>query len=92
MPSIKHGTVTGYTTHRCRCQDCLLAMRVCLREHRARRFAARQLIGGRLIAVDVEEHGTNTAYANAGCRCVSCTVAHREYLRSWRRRVRGEGA
>lgn len=64
-----------YRNHRCRCEVCVEGNRADMRAARARRFAARQLIDGRLVAVDASRHGASTTYTNHGCRCGPCTTA-----------------
>ena len=53
------------------------------REARARRYAARIRVGGRLVAVNVE-HGKPGTYTNHGCQCERCTAAHAAKQRRWR--------
>lgn len=47
------------------------------RRNRQARFAARQLIDGRLVAVNAKEHGSASTYTNHGCQCEPCRRAHR---------------
>lgn len=84
MAQTKHGTITAYTHHCCRCDDCRAANRRREQASRVRRYAARRVVGGRLVAVDATEHGKGATYNYWGCRCLPCTVAHRE-----RRRMQG---
>ena len=48
-------------------------------EHRARRWAARVEVDGRLVAVNAREHGKRSTRSNHGCECEPCMVAEREY-------------
>lgn len=47
------------------------------RDKRWEKRALRQLIDGRLVAVEAVDHGIYTTYQNWHCRCVPCTEAHR---------------
>jgi len=41
------------------------------------KYAARQLVAGRLVApVPGEQHGKKATYCNHGCRCRPCTAAN----------------
>lgn len=46
------------------------------RQQRWKRAATRELIDGRLVAVNANEHGTCSTYGNWHCRCEPCTYAH----------------
>jgi hypothetical protein len=39
----RHGTIRGYTTHRCRCEPCKAAWATYHRDYRAQRKAAKKL-------------------------------------------------
>lgn len=56
--------------------------------NRRGRFAARQLIDGRLVAVAAAEHGSASTYVNHGCRCERCCTAHRAKMTRDRHRRR----
>jgi hypothetical protein len=71
---IRHG-VTAYVHHGCRCPVCTAANTARHRPARARRWASRELIDGRLVATQAETHGTWSTYANWGCRCKPCDDA-----------------
>lgn len=70
----RHGTSSGYSRHRCRCDAC----RAWSREHYA---AQRYREAAGLIREKGWQHGTWSGYNNHGCRCTRCLVAshvHRE--------------
>jgi len=52
---------------------------------RAQRFAARELIDGRLVAVKASQHGSATTYSNHGCRCQPCTDANIRRMQEYKR-------
>jgi hypothetical protein len=69
-----HGTVGGYTNHKCRCVACRAVKTA---EHKA--YRAR-------LAVSPWEaipHGTATGYANWGCRCPACSAAYSSVRKRW---------
>lgn len=70
-----HGTRNGYLDHKCRCAACTSAHSDYQRQRRAARYAARQLVGGCLVAVDAPRHGNASTYGNWGCRCQPCAAA-----------------
>lgn len=79
-----HGTSGHYTRQRCRCAECTDGVRHDVAGCRARRYAKRVLIDGRLVAPGPVEHGVSTTYTNHGCRCPECTAASTEATRQWR--------
>ena len=62
----RHGTVTAYNNHGCRCPRCTEAARVA-------RAAWRASLQDRPSAEI--PHGTWSGYANWGCRCNDCKAA-----------------
>lgn len=58
--AVRHGTISAYRNHGCRCEEC----RAVQREYNARNRAARKAAGA-------FNHGTRSAY-DAGCRCRRC--------------------
>lgn len=72
---IRHGVISGYTYHRCRCADCTEAARV-----HVKRWMAK------LDPADAP-HGTRNGYISYRCRCAACTAANTAYMRKWRARV-----
>ena len=85
-----HGMLGSYTTKRCRCDVCRAASADYVRNVRALRREARELINGRLTAVDHRvKHGTHAGYNNWCCRCVECTRAGTEYVVSRRKMRQG---
>ena len=79
-----HGTLGGYTNHRCRCDACRAANARHFREAKARR--------SREIPAHV--HGTPNGYGNYKCRCAACTTAWAEVTleRRHRREAKADGA
>lgn len=65
IKATSHGTITGYISAGCRCDDCRSAWSVYQRERTAR-VKAEIANGARQV-----EHGTQRAY-RAGCRCDVC--------------------
>lgn len=80
---LTHG-YSGYTNHHCRCDVCIAGNRENQRNTRAKRYAARHLINGRLVAVNAKQHGSPHTYTNHGCRCEPCTEAWVEYAKARR--------
>ena len=78
--TIKHGTLGGYTNHRCRCVDCTLANSIRQALYRPRIRAAG-------LPDNDPRHGTNNGYTNYGCRCDDCTAANTAAGRAWRGRA-----
>lgn len=58
------------------------------RRNRAKRFAARVEIDGRLVAVNAREHGTVSTRSNHGCECDPCRSAARGFNTPYRRERR----
>ncbi|MFG3579224.1 hypothetical protein [Micromonospora chersina] len=75
---IRHGTMTGYTTDLCRCEECRAAIREYQRKRRKNR--AKQPPKRSEL-----KHGTAGRYRK-GCRCEECCEAFLEYGRDYRRR------
>ena len=73
-----HGTLTWYTGHRCRCEEC--------RAVNAAYQAAKVQQRARLLAVGLitVKHGTENAYGNYGCRCEECRDARAATSRRYR--------
>ncbi len=67
---MKHGTDTGYSWHKCRCDECKEAHRLVAQK---RRRAAG------MRAVVPAQHGTWGMYVNKKCRCAPCKLAAKEY-------------
>lgn len=75
--TVRHGDPHAYAAG-CPCRRCLDAHRDYNRELRHRRYAAREWVNGRLVAVQVGlRHGRVSTYNNWGCRCDPCTRACR---------------
>ena len=74
-----HGTISRYTNHGCRCDECRAAMTEYMRQYTARKAAGQPV---RKYA----KHGVRARY-NAGCRCARCTEANRIYNRKIDRRL-----
>lgn len=73
--TIKHGTVSGYSYHKCRCDQCRAASTEYRRKRRQRGINADSPI----------THGTLTGY-DLGCRCDPCRHGKSVYLAEWRKR------
>lgn len=72
---MKHGTITGYTHHKCRCDECRAAWRLYDREYKAgRRRSAERL-------PKPVPHGTLNGYQRYKCRCELCRTASAAYAR-----------
>lgn len=87
---VEHGTASCYVTG-CRRTECREAMLVSNRRSRAKRYADRELIDGRLVAFGEKvTHGTRTAHGYYGCRCEQCAAAHADRARlRYRRKIAG---
>ncbi len=73
-PVLKHGSITSYTTHGCRCDACREALRVYTRDIRAARLARRTVRDGRPYALEdangnLLPHGVPSTYQNWGGAC-----------------------
>jgi hypothetical protein len=73
-----HGTLTRYTTHNCRCDEC----RTAATEHKRRvnGYRSRAVVDAERAA----QHGTESKYTNSGCRCDACRAASAAARRSRR--------
>lgn len=65
-----HGTRTGYTYHKCRCEACTKANRDYQRAATARR---------KTRTPPDSVHGTTGGYSNWGCRCEACSAVYAEH-------------
>lgn len=83
--SPKHGTVTGYTNYKCRCEPC----RKSWREYKAARIRQQKIDG---LAPDDARHGTMNAYMNFSCRCNECDAAATFYRKARYQRLKAERA
>lgn len=63
----RHGTITGYTTDKCRCADCKAAWAGYQATWRAQRLASPDC-----------QHGNRVTYLS-GCRCDECRAANAAY-------------
>lgn len=73
----RHGTITGYMNHRCRCDDCKQAASTYTRERR-----------NRGLPIPEHSHGSNSTYVNYRCRCQPCKDAHAAYHRQYQKQVK----
>jgi hypothetical protein len=80
-PLYPHGTIGGYTNHRCRCEHC----RRVAAAYQADRTARKRKAG---IPPDHPAHGTWNGYNNYGCRCEPCRVARSAYEAERRKAAR----
>jgi hypothetical protein len=76
---MKHGTISTYTNHCCRCPQCTEANRAHYRRRRALAGTA-ALHGPRL-----PRHGTRVEYIKHGCRCQLCRTAEATYRAKYRK-------
>jgi hypothetical protein len=79
-----HGTLDGYTNHRCRCEGCRKANAAWQKGARLRRTKAK-LPSNR-------KHGVYATYLNYGCRCKACKKANADYGNSRRSKGAPENA
>ena len=75
--TVPHGTITGYTYHRCRCSECRAA-------NTARAALGRRNRKHKQPPDTV--HGTPGGYSNWGCRCEPCRLAERKKMQDYRAR------
>ena len=73
----RHGTLNGYTNHKCRCVPCLDFGRNYFKEKARERREKGLPAGSRL-------HGTEGGYSNYKCRCEPCMKARSDYAAIWR--------
>jgi 5-methylcytosine-specific restriction endonuclease McrA len=76
---VRHGTLTGYTTDRCRCDECSDTYRAYQREWKAARL------------VDPDAPHDRVRYL-CGCRCVACRAANAAYNMGRKARLRDSQA
>lgn len=72
----EHGGTGSRYEQGCRCDVCTDAHRTRVRKRRYARMENREVVDGRLVAVDAPSHGKASTYKNWGCRCAPCTDAH----------------
>ena len=77
MTTVRHGTLSGYRNHGCRCTKCRAASAAYQAEWRARPRDPDSL-----------RHGEASTYCNQGCRCVPCTAASAAYQQAYRQQAR----
>ena len=63
----RHGTLSAYLNHDCRCDPCKAANAANQRRYRAEK---------KKQEVPPEVHGTDNGYTNYGCREACCRAAH----------------
>lgn len=72
---MKHGTISGYQHHKCRCTDCCNAKREYEKKLKLKKLEGiPELVGPKPI-----QHGTHNAYTNRKCRCEICSAFMRGY-------------
>lgn len=85
----RHGTVTGYNNHRCRCDGCREAWRV---YHLAYLYrTGRQRPMAEFLASRMLSHGTISGYKR-GCRCDLCQPVGAATRKMYRDRVKARAA
>lgn len=90
----RHGTLTAYSYHKCRCEVCYAAIRAdragktamynaASQRYRERKAAAEGRVLGQAFwkSPDWTWHGTIGGYSNHKCRCDACSKAFSEYQR-----------
>lgn len=75
----RHGSLTAYNHHRCRCAACVRVHREANRRQRLERLE-------KGLAPDDPRHGTDNAYSNWKCRCGPCRAAHSDVLKHYKHR------
>lgn len=78
----RHGTVSEYSNHGCRCDHC----REANKKYRAERKKINLSKSTRQ-----KRHGTRDEYSRYDCRCDACVEANREYTQTWLRKRKAEG-
>lgn len=73
----RHGAVTAYGYHGCRCDRCKAANTAAQQAARNRRAAA-----AAFEQIPRQVHGTENGYSNYRCRCDRCKAAHAEAART----------
>ena len=81
----RHGHRVNYLRG---CRFCTQTTRVITQRLRARRYAERVPVNGRLISPTSPGHGTPNSYNNYGCRCRECTDVWKLAMRERRARRR----
>lgn len=79
--SPRHGTLTGYTRHKCRCEKCYAAYTKARKDLEFRRRKTG-------LSKDDPRHGTPNGYKHYGCKCGPCREAQREYVQKKREAIR----
>ncbi len=69
----RHGTVSEYNNHKCRCAPCREANREYRRKRRTLYIADKER---------TPDHGTRNEYSNYGCRCDKCREAYSIYQKN----------
>lgn len=81
----EHGTITGYLSRKCRCDECKRAYADYRREYRM----------GRRIQIDKPlppiKHGTLNGYGRRKCRCDECLTVGRAYHNNRQRSFKSTG-
>lgn len=77
MEEIWHGTSTGYSNHKCRCDLCSTYQKNYDKARRTRLKNA-EIVG------DEYWHGTPNGYNTYNCRCYSCSQAHKKFREEYR--------
>lgn len=75
--TFEHGTLTGYTHYKCRCDACKAANTEYNKQYYVQHHEAKPKPA-------IPEHGTHGRYYNHGCRCDLCKAAGHAYYLSRR--------
>jgi len=85
---MKHGTVSTYNNHGCRCEQCKIAARAYARVYREskRHGFPKEPEPQPVEPSRWHEHGTRSAYLYHRCRCDECRTANASYMKDLRSR------
>lgn len=78
----RHGSVTEYRKHGCRCEECSGAMRAYLERRQKSEEKKPVVLAHERPTPKWQIHGEVACYKNGKCRCDLCATAYREYQRS----------
>lgn len=78
---VVHGTSTGYSHYKCKCELCKEAFSKQQKRNYYRRKAIEQAKREAGLEADTIEHGTVSGYSKKMCRCKLCTEAYNTYYR-----------
>lgn len=82
---IKHGTLTAYNTHGCRCGQCTAYAADRFKANRARARDSRRMGSDGHYFNPAATHGTESGYVYYGCHCPPCRAAGSTANQKWKR-------